>query len=263
MNTRALILAAGQGMRLRPITDDRPKCLVPLLGLPLIEHQIRTLEAENITNIHIVTGYRSEQVEALGYPTTKNQDFASTNMVASLFAALPFIEQAGDLIIGYGDIVYQRDNLRKLLDCDDDIAVMVDSNWRDYWALRFVEPLQDAETLILDPDGRITELGKKPSGYDRIQGQYTGLIKIRADRISVFVDFYRSLDRTRLYDGRDFANMFMTSLLQLLIDAGWTLRAATVAGGWLELDSVEDLRLYQSLAATGRLGRYYRAGDIA
>jgi len=55
------------------------------------------------------------------------------------------------------------------------------SNWKRYWDLRFKDPLSDAETLIFDDKGYITELGKKPVSYDQIKGQYTGLIKVRAD----------------------------------------------------------------------------------
>ena len=105
--TRALILAAGQGTRLRPLTDDKPKCLVPLVGQSLLGRQVDTLKQCGIDDIHIATGYRSDQLEALGFATTKNPRFDSTNMVETLFSALPFIRQTGDLVIAYGDIVYQ------------------------------------------------------------------------------------------------------------------------------------------------------------
>ena len=67
-----------------------------------------------------------------------------------------------DLIISYGDIVYQQDNLASLLDSTDEISLMIDMNWRDLWSIRFTDPLDDAETLIIDSSGHIKELGKKP-----------------------------------------------------------------------------------------------------
>lgn len=256
--TRALILAAGQGTRLRPLTNDKPKCLVPLLGKSLLERQVMTLRKSGVDDIHIVTGYRSDQIEALGFDTSKNLRFASTNMVESLFSALSFIEKEGDLIIAYGDIVYNTTNLETLLACDDEIGLMIDVKWRDLWSLRLENPLDDAETLVMNDDGYVIELGKKPESYERIQGQYTGLIKIRADKISEFVHFYNQLDRTAVYDGKDFYNMFMTSFLQLLIDAGWKAKAALVDNGWLEIDSVEDLNQYEKMATDGSLDRFYK-----
>jgi len=259
--TRALILAAGQGTRLRPLTNDKPKCLVPLQGKSLLERQVRTLKKCGVNDIHIVTGYRADQIEALGFATSKNTHFDSTNMVESLFSALPFIEKEGDLIIAYGDIVYEESNLEAMLTCNDEIALMIDAKWRDLWSLRLENPLDDAETLVMDDHDYVIELGKKPDSYERIQGQYTGLIKIRNDKISEFVHFYNQLDSTAIYDDKDFNNMYMTSFLQLLIDAGWKAKAVLVNNGWLEVDSVEDLARYESMANEGMLDKFYRVDD--
>lgn len=259
--TRALILAAGQGVRLRPLTDDKPKCMVPFQGRPLIEYQLETLKHAGIDDICVVTGYRSHQVEALGVATIKNARYATSNMVSSLFSALPFIEQqpAEDLIIAYGDIIYQKKNLALMLDNHDELGLMIDANWRALWAARLDDPLEDAETLLMNEQGYIVELGKKPSDYSQIQGQYTGLIKVRADKLVDFVSFYQALDRHKIYDGRDFDNMYMTAFLQALIDSGWGVKAVIVQGGWLELDSVEDLNKYESLAKQGQLNQFYDA----
>lgn len=257
--TRALILAAGEGTRLRPLTNDKPKCMVPLLGTSLLERQISCLKNQGISNIHIATGYRAGQIEVLGYPTSLNARYNQTNMVRTLFSALDFIKQEGDLIISYGDIVYNDNNLRVLLECEDEIGLMIDSKWRDLWSLRLENPLDDAETLMMNDAGFITELGKKPDSYDRIQGQYTGLIKIRSDKINDFINFYYQLDNKAIYDGKDFDNMYMTSFLQALIDASWQAKAVLVENGWLEIDSVEDLKQYELLAKQGKLDRFYKS----
>jgi choline kinase len=256
--TRALILAAGQGTRLQPLTNNKPKCLVPLLGKSLLERQVHTLQNAGVDNIHIATGYRSDQIKALGFNCTDNARYAETNMVETLFCALDFIQQEGDLIIAYGDIVYQSENLEALLASDDEIVLMIDAKWKDLWSLRLENPLEDAETLMMDDDGYVTELGKKPDSYERIQGQYTGLIKIRADKIPGLVQFYNKLDRSKTYDGKDFDNMYMTSFLQLLIDSGWQAKAALVNNGWLEVDSVDDLNQYESMARDGSLDEFYQ-----
>ena len=256
--TRALILAAGQGSRLRPLTDERPKCLVPLLGRTLLERQVETLQAEGVTDIHIAVGYCREQIEALGFQTSVNARYEQTNMVETLFSAIEFLQQPGDLIIAYGDIVYQRDNLRVLLESDEEIALMIDTGWRALWEQRLEDPLSDAETLKIGRAGWITELGKKPVSYDQIEGQYTGLIKVRADRTAALIDFYHRLDRSAVIDGQPFEQMYMTSLLQLLIDNGWKLAPALVCNGWLEIDSVDDLLNYEALAKTGELAQFYK-----
>ncbi|MBU2895096.1 sugar phosphate nucleotidyltransferase [Vibrio hepatarius] len=257
--TRAIILAAGQGTRLRPLTNNKPKCLVSLMGKPLIQHQIEVLNAAGINEIHIVTGYCHKQLEHLGHGTSINNRFEQTNMVESLFSARAYFEDCEqDLLICYGDIVYQKNNLDTLLDNEDEIGLMIDKSWRDLWALRLDDPLDDAETLLFNEYGYIRELGRKPTSYEQIQGQYTGLIKVRADKINSFIKFYNALDRFAIYEGKDFNHMDMTTFLQSLIDSDWNVGAAIVNNGWLEVDSVDDLKCYEKMAQNGELDKFYK-----
>ena len=158
-----------------------------------------------------------------------NPRFAGTNMVATLFAAENIMSGESDLIISYGDIVYEPDVLRKLMTCDAPVALVVDLKWHRYWAARMDDPLSDAETLILTDQNRIIELGKKPKTLADVQGQYTGLIKFRADHVYKLTEIWHGLDPAGPYDGKDRDNMFMTSFLQHLIDSGWDARAVFIA----------------------------------
>ncbi|WP_122082593.1 sugar phosphate nucleotidyltransferase [Vibrio coralliirubri] len=252
--TKAIILAAGQGTRLRPLTNNKPKCLVPFLGKPLINYQIEVLNNSGIDDINVVTGYKKEEIEKLGLNTTYNHSYENTNMVTSLFSAIDFINSCEeDLIISYGDIIYQSENLTKLLECEDEMALMIDKDWRKLWDLRLENPLDDAETLVINEHGFISEIGKKPQSYDEINGQYTGLIKIKSNKIKDIVTEYNELDRDAQYDGNNFDNMYLTSFIQHLIDKGWRIKASLVSNGWLEVDSVDDLNCYEKLSKNNEL----------
>lgn len=254
--TQAIILAAGQGTRLRPITDDKPKCLTPLDGKSLLARQTDVLQSAGIDDIVVIGGYRIDQIKALGYQCHENPSYESTNMVSTLFCAEQLMSGREDLLICYGDIIYQPNNLITLLQSEAEIALMVDKDWRQLWELRLDDPLSDAETLKLDDEGHVLELGKKPKSYDEIQGQYTGLIKVRKDKVQDFIHFYHDMDKDKNYDGQDFDNMYMTSFIQQLIDNGWEVKSAEVSNGWLEIDSVSDLEIYQSLQDQGQLKSY-------
>lgn len=259
---QALILAAGEGKRLRPLTNDVPKCLVNFMNKSLLERQVKTLKKAGISKIHISTGYKAEKIKSLGFDTSLNKKYSQTNMVESLFSAIKFIESCNeDLIISYGDIIYHTSNLRALLESKDDVSIMVDKDWYKLWSLRIENPLEDAETLVLDSDNYILELGKKPKNYQKIQGQYTGLIKIKAEKIKEIISFYKNIERDLIYDGQNFYNMYMTTFIQLLINAGWGVKAILVSNGWLEIDSVEDLRIYEKLQKIGKLSEIYNLDD--
>lgn len=238
--TRAILLAAGQGTRLRPYTDDRPKCLVEYQGRPILEHIIETLNSCGITDVIVVTGYRNDCLSEYGTVRIHNDAYAATNMVSTLFCASDWIND--DVIISYTDIVYRPRILSRLLESDAPISVAYDVNWRELWEERMEDPLSDAETFKLDEKGCIRELGKKPSSFGDIEGQYMGLFRLKEEGCKSFVEHYKSLDVNAIYDGKDFPNMYMTSFIQSLINTGYPVKGVQVEGGWTEIDSPEDLK---------------------
>ncbi|MBM3111552.1 NTP transferase domain-containing protein [Pseudomonas arcuscaelestis] len=258
---RVIILAAGQGTRLRPYTDERPKCLVQLQGRPLLHRQLQVLRAKGLNEITLIGGYRADCLQAEGLDVLVNPRFAETNMVSTLFCAQERMVDGEDLLIAYGDIIYQTSVLESLLATDAPLAISIDREWRRFWQIRMENPLADAETLKLNSDNCITEVGKKPKDYSEVQGQYMGLIKVRGDHVAAFREAWHKMDRTVLRDGKDFDNMYMTTFLQSLIDSGWTARAAFTDNGWLEVDTVEDLDQYHEMLRTGQLDTFIRLED--
>lgn len=260
---RAVILAAGEGNRLRPYTNGQPKCLARLAGTPLLVHQTETLRDAGITDVTIVTGYRADQIAALGYATRHNPDYASTNMVASLMYAADLLDGGDDVLIAYGDIVYELRVIEALRAGHGPLCTIVDQSWLTLWRVRHDDPLADAETLKLDQAGNIREIGRKATSYDDIEGQYIGLTRVRADTAPALIAAYRRLQENAYPDGRAVAGMYMTDFLQHLIDRGMSVRPVLIDGGWLEVDSASDLDLYNRLHREGRLGDLCRLTQAA
>jgi choline kinase len=259
-DVRAIVLAAGEGTRLRPHTADRPKCLVPLAGRALLEWQLDALRRAGVEDVTVVTGAHAEQIRGFDCATVHNPEYASTNMVASLMCAATLLDGSDDVIVAYGDLVYEPRVARALRACEEPLAITVDRQWRRLWELRMADPLADAETLRLDGRGFVRELGAKPASYADIEGQYMGLIGVKRDAAPAIVAAYRALDPDGPYDGRDRPNMFMTSFLQHLIDHVMPVAAVLVDGGWLEVDTLEDLDRYEELHAAGALSAYCALG---
>lgn len=240
---RMIILAAGEGRRLRPLTDDRPKCLVEVAGKPLIDWQIEAASRLGIRKITVVTGHRAERLGDRGWRRRHNPDYAHTNMVETLWCAKPDFRD--DVIISYGDILYEDSVLQRVIDATAAMAVVVDLGWRPYWEARFTDPLGDAESLRLDPEGRIVEIGRKASALEEIEGQYIGLMKFRQEGIEHLERVYLQLRGHGAVGpaGRPFRTMYMTDLLQAIIDAGYDVQAIPIHRQWLEIDSLSDYQL--------------------
>ena len=240
---KILILAAGQGKRLRPHTNQIPKCMVKYKNKPIIDYIINSAEFYGINDIAVVGGYRKnilkKHLSGSHFTLYSNDEYDSTNMVATLFAAKEYMDD--DLIISYSDIVYKKEVLKKLIDSSQEIGVIVDKKWKDLWEKRMENPLDDAETLKIK-DGRIIEIGKKPQNFHEIEGQYIGLLKISKNILNKVIKFYENLDKEILYDGEDYRNMFLTSFIQMMINNSFDVRPVFIEGGWIEIDSPDDLK---------------------
>lgn len=238
MNTRAIILAAGRGSRMDTLTRDRPKCLVEVRGKPLLQWQLDALRVSGIDEIAIVTGYYREQVALPGLVEFHNPRWMETNMVASLACAQEWLEQ-GPCLVTYSDIFYEGAAIRSLLDCAAPLAITYDPHWRALWERRFADPLTDAETLRLRPDGTLAEIGSRPATLDAIEGQYMGVLRFEPAgwaELARIREMLPPVERDRID---------MTNALQRVLAAGrvavTTLR---YEGEWGEVDSPRDLTLY-------------------
>ena len=236
---KAIILAAGEGTRLRPYTLDRPKCLVEVDGVSLLDRQLAVLRSEGIGLVTLIGGYRADMLLRPDTTLRLNPRFHETNMVWTLFSAEQDLQ--GDLILAYGDIVYSRDILRALLASTADIAVTIDLDWEQYWRARNEDPLDDAETLRIDAAGHIVEIGQKPVSLSQIEGQYMGLMKFSTNGLATLRDVFNRAKQAGSIRGKMPEKAYMTDLLQFLIDEGHALTAVKVHGGWVEVDTVSDL----------------------
>ena len=248
---KAIILAAGQGKRLYPLTKNQPKCLVKLFGKSIIEWQIEKFDKCNIKNISIVRGYLGDMINFSNINTYENKNYDSTNMVETLFCAKE--ELTEDVIISYGDIIFEENVIKKLIQCQDDFAVIIDKNWEKYWKMRFQNPLSDAESLKIDNEGFIMNIGQRVNNSKEIEGQYIGLMKIRKNVIKNLKEFYEDKKMESktginpLNKEISFEQSFMTDLIQSLINSNYKIKAVPIFGGWLELDTIDDYELYEHM----------------
>ena len=255
----AIILAAGKGERLQPLTNDKPKCLVELFGKSLLEWQIKAFQNSGITDITIVSGYKSDLINFPEITILKNEKYESTNMVETLFSAKE--KMLDSTIVSYGDIIFEKNVLESLINSPNDISVIVDKQWKRLWEKRFQDPLSDAESLIIE-DGCIVEIGQKVNSYEKICGQYIGLMKFQGSGIDLIKRHYEEAKNQAntgtnpLNASLPFEKSYLTDFLYSLIRGGATIKAVPVNNGWLEIDTLSDLDLYEFLYKKGELADF-------
>ncbi len=152
--------------------------------------------------------------------------------------------------------------LEKLIDATDDISVVVDMNWYKYWKIRFDDPLEDAESLIVDNNGYIKNIGQKVSNVKQIMGQYIGLMKFQYNGINSIKNFYENMKNQAsnginpLNPKLPFEKSYLTDLLQAMISNNFKIKSIPINNGWLEVDSKHDYDVYNFLYEENKLDEF-------
>lgn len=258
---KAIILAAGMGTRLGNYTKDLPKGMLMVNGKPLLQHQIETLRKAGIGDITIVKGYKPEKIAFEGIKYYLNPYYQNTNMVESLFSAQQ--EFTDDLIVCYADIIYESKVIEKVIGGKGEIGVTVDADYWDYWKARLEKPEDDVESLVVDAQGDITELGTPHCPLEKAKCRYVGLIRFSKAGLGELRAVYQqnkqkyfAVDKPWM-NSKSFKKAYMTDMLQALIDAGCKVKPIIIRRGWLEFDTVEDIEKVTLWIRQGSLGRFF------
>jgi len=167
---KAIITAAGQGKRLRPYTDDRPKSIVELGGRPMILYTLDILSACGIKEAVIVIGYHAEKYrEMIGdsYKDVKityveNKDFATTDNMTSLWMARGHIDKG--YVFFNADVLVEKQILKNLLDNPHENVCVIDDG---------LSKLSKTGMLMKVENDKIVSLGRGlPDGNARAIGMY-------------------------------------------------------------------------------------------
>ena len=186
---KALILAAGLGSRLRPLTDDIPKAMVRYEGIEIIRHQIDTLHSQNITDISIVVGYKSEVLinflnKNYGdkFNIIRNDKFASSNSAFSSIGAFTNSIKSDYIHINC-DILFSESLLSSL----------IENSYTNILCLRQDLQLSNSMENVIVLGNRVVNMALRQSKLAKFKA--FGLAKISEEALKQNLSFYRNLKK--------------------------------------------------------------------
>ncbi|HVW24167.1 MAG TPA: NTP transferase domain-containing protein [Polyangiaceae bacterium] len=242
---KAIIIGAGRGSRLGPRTERVPKTLVEVMGRPMLDFILDALVEGGVArkDIVFIAGYAEAAVRSR-YPDltyVRNEDWANNNILLSLFKARAHLKDG--FLSTYADIIYESDIVRRLLGSPSDLALGCDTRWRRRYVDRSQHPESDAEKLRADGT-RVVELSRTiPS--ERASGEFIGVMKATATgarQLAEAFDRARAGFEGRTYrEGRSFERAYLIDLLADMLEQGVEMHREDTPGGYMELDTLEDL----------------------
>jgi phosphoenolpyruvate phosphomutase len=251
-DVRAVIIAAGSGKSLLPLTEDRPKCMLDVKGRTILERQLETLRTCGIQDIAVVRGYRKETVQAAGVRFYDNDAYEETGEAASLFAAAP--ELHGRVLFLYSDILFERAVLERVLRAEGDAVIVVDRTWVDQrdGLLPSTKPFDLVVTSDPPRPGRrslgedwqdsLVHIGQRVAP-DVATGEFVGLAAFSPRGIATVREIHdRALagGTAPFHEAEHVRRAAFTDLLQALVAEGHPVTCVSTWKGWLDIDTFED-----------------------
>lgn len=225
---RGVILAAGKGSRLNGTAGDKPKCLVEIGGMTLLERQMRALRSAGVDDIAVVVGCQADRVRAAcgnGVTYVENVRFAETNSLYSLWTARALLLEG--FVVLNCDVLFHPALLNGLLTTHHDAALLI--AYREAGQ----PPFGEEEMKVTVQGGRVVDMSKTMAP-ERAHGENLGIVKFGASSAPQLVSIMDRLvadGGTRDWAPRAFREYAQTHPLY-----------AVGAGGypWIEIDFPED-----------------------
>jgi choline kinase len=241
VTSRAIILSAGQGKRLLPLTERAPKCMLPVGGEPLIGRQIDALLECGVEDIAVVVGFGAELVEAgiserygaaersgaRRIRTLYNPFYTITDNLVSCWIARGEMER--EFLILNGDTLFAPLVLQRLLAAPEHPITLAVSRKDSY---------DDDDMKVIrnvGDGGRLLSVGKKLS-REQVNAESIGMMTFRGDGPRLFRD---AMDRA--LRGPAALSQWYLSLIDALAKSGVVFTQEIPPNGWTEVDSRSDL----------------------
>ena len=243
-DTKALIIAAGLGSRLKKHTENLPKCMLDFGGKTLLQRQIDAYNKNNIKDISLIRGYKKEKINYKGLRYFENKDYKNNNILNSIFYAEKIIN--GNIIISYSDILFDPIVVQRTIDSNHDISVVVDIDWRGYYVGRKDHPISEAENVIFNSNNEVEKIGKINTGNEDVHGEFIGMIKLSNRGAETFKEHFHRLKKIYwnkpFQRAQIFQKAYLTDFIQELVDIGIKVHCVIIESGWKEIDTVEDYK---------------------
>ena len=230
MVTKAVLLAAGRGTRMRELTLEQPKPMIAVRGRPILAHIVSGLRAAGVTNFLIIVGYRADVVQdffgdgsahgvRIAYATQVTQD--GTGRVVELAR-----EFAGSdpFVLSYGDILVDPINYQSLVSLQpDDEAILT---------VKRVDDVSQGGAVFINDRGEMTDLREKPKPGESTSPWYNaGVYTFRPG----ILDFTAKLEKSPRGEYE------LTDAIRALATAGKRVRCLELTGEWADVRDPEVL----------------------
>jgi len=258
---KAIIVAAGIGSRLGELGKDTPKSLIDVNGQSILERQISVLKKLGISDITVIIGPHAEKFTFKNISFIQDKNYLEHDILSSLMLARSIMHD--DIIISYGDVIFDEQVLQSLINFKGSIGLGIDLDWEKNYDEKEQELKQEASTVQIKNnictkivDGRELSKSKikddsKPSDHKKQKlGEFVGLMILTKQGSIIFIKRYEELINYHIgsfHEASSISQAYFTDMFQELIDNDIEILPIPVQGKWCEIDTIEDLKRAENM----------------
>lgn len=248
--TKAIILAASKGSNFGSLTDNKPKCMIPIWGKPILSNIVETLNEVGIKDISTVVGYKKEAVNLPNIHYFENFEYDKSGILSSLLLAEEKL--TGNCIISFGDVLYERHVLRELLETEGDILLTVDCAWcqggkkhRDIDSV--IGSQAPSDKFYGSRIANLIDIGTHIP-QESAHGEWIGLMKLSPKGAELLK---KKLIEFKNEDEKAFKKANMVNMFKRMLKMNIPIHILYAWGHWLDIDSIEDISEAYTMRPTG------------
>ena len=251
-NIPIIIPAAGEDPSLSSILNGKPKSMLEIAGKTLLDWQISALNSNNLTNITVITGYKSRKMKAEGITFQENKDYKRGSELHSLMEARK--KMTNGFIMLYSDILFEENIMSKILACQEDIVLIVDNTMQYHapeankiqdFVISKNKHLPTRRKISFAYENIISKIGSKLNP-ETATHEFIGLAKFTKTGAEQLLQTYEDCVKNyhgKLQEAENINQFKFTDLIQEMIDRGYVANFLEIHKGWLEIHSTEDIEL--------------------
>ena len=241
---KAVILAAGEDKSLFPLTDEIPKTLLDIKGKTILERQIQILRSVGIHDIAVVRGYKKYRIDYPDLLYFDNDSYENSGSLVSLLCAKDYLDT--DVIVLYGDILFESEILARLVESKEDTTLVVDRGWKKrYQDSKEGHALQPELTTLAEGDEITKVVGIGMSESD-LSSEFIGLAKLSVSSLKILDNVYKKIylknPEQKFHNSSSLRMASLLDFVQELIEQHENINALEIWRSWIDVDTFEDYR---------------------
>ena len=241
---RAIIPAAGVSKQpsFAEILKDTPLVMLDVNGKSLLQRNLETLNSVGVQDITVIAGYKNEKIQLDGLDVIKNKDYEETDVMHSIMLASDKLDEK--TLIVFGDTLFERDIVEKLLKREEDIVLVIDRSYKtsktrkpDVDLVKAMHnPVEGHRIINVRQDNPILKIGdvsREEANYE-----FIGMSLFSKKGISILKNEYKNIAA----ESKNSSKINFNEMIQYLIGKGYKISSMEINTGWTEIHTFEDYK---------------------